>query len=169
MTMPRLAVNAHPARALLAVGLVTLAGACSSSSSSPGADLSACDGNVMVTLNAVAVAPGPVCDPTKPTTLKIHYHRDDGDYAGWGLHVWTLVPSASGAPVVTETAWASPLAQAGTDAFGVYFQPAVLASSGTVGYIFHKGDTKDLPDDQSYALKCGDNEIWRLSGDTATY
>jgi hypothetical protein len=111
-------VPALDLRAMLAFSLLAMLGACSSSST-PQADLSACDGNTMVTLNAVPVPSGPVCDPTKPTTLKIHYHRDDGDYAGWGLHVWTLVPPKPAPPVVQETAWASPLAQAGTDAFGV--------------------------------------------------
>ncbi|MFN3983464.1 MAG: pullulanase-associated domain-containing protein, partial [Caldilinea sp.] len=37
----------------------------------------------------------------------IHYHRPDGEYDGWGLHVWGAAAQ--------ETSWAEPLAPAGED------------------------------------------------------
>ncbi|CAG1015584.1 partial pullulanase, partial [Burkholderiaceae bacterium] len=44
------------------------------------------------------------------------------------------------------------------------------SNSGDVGYLFHKGDTKDHAGaDQSLTLKAGANEIWRIEGDSTTY
>jgi pullulanase len=57
-----------------------------------------------------------------------------------------------------------------TDAFGQVIEVPLAASTGSVGYIFHKGDTKDHGGaDQAYTLKPGRNEIWRLENDAATY
>ncbi len=159
MTQPRHAVTTTPSRALLAVTLAALLGGCSSSSTSPpGPDLSACDGNVMVTLNAVAT-PGGGGGGALPT-LTIHYKRADGIYTGWVLHAWGAAQ---------DMGWSVGYPQVSTDAFGVVFRPTIVAASGTVGYIIHMGDTKDLPTDQSYTLKPGANEIWRISGDPTTY
>nr|BFE77871.1 hypothetical protein GCM10020093_004720 [Planobispora longispora] len=44
----------------------------------------------------------------------LHYHRPDGNYDGWGLHLW--------GDVANPTEWASPLQPAGTDGFGVHFR-----------------------------------------------
>jgi hypothetical protein len=95
------------------------------------------------------------------TSLKIHYRRLAADYTGWTLHTYDAA---------TETAWTAGLTPAGTDAFGEFFNVSLRATSGNVGYIFHKGDTKDHGGaDQSYALQPGANEIWRIEGDNTTY
>ncbi len=159
MNKTRHATSANPGRALLAVSFAALLGACSSGSSTPPPDLGACDGNSAVTLNAVAVPGGGGGGGAKPT-LTIHYRRADGIYAGWVLHAFGAA---------RDPGWSAGYPQAGSDAFGVYFQPEIVATSGDVGYIFHKGDVKDLPADQSYTLKPGANEIWRLAGDATTY
>jgi pullulanase-type alpha-1,6-glucosidase len=156
MNQPPLVVNAPHLRALLAGSLLALLAACSSSST-PKADLSACEGNTMVTLAAVPVPGGG--GGARPT-LTIHYQRPDGIYTGWVLHAFGAA---------RDPGWTVGYPQAGTDAFGVYFQPEIIATSGDVGYIIHNGDTKDLPADQTYTLKPGANEIWRISGDVTTY
>ena len=57
-----------------------------------------------------------------------------------------------------------------TDSFGGVYEVALKNTSGEVGYIFHKGDTKDHGGtDQKYTLKPGKNEIWRIEGDSVTY
>jgi len=114
-------------------------------------------------LNAVPSTPGGGGGGggATPTTLTIHYKRLAADYAGWTLHTWDAA---------TETPWAAGLAPSGTDSFGKIFTVPLAASSGSVGYIFHAGDTKDHGGaDQRYTLKAGANEIWRIEGDSATY
>jgi pullulanase-type alpha-1,6-glucosidase len=94
--------------------------------------------------------------PQDQNTAIIHYRRADGDYSGWGLHVW------DGA--ATGTDWGSPLPPAATDSFGVTFRVPLAAGATGLSYIVHKGDTKDLPDDQRLDFASAGREIWLLSG-----
>lgn len=87
----------------------------------------------------------------------LHYHRADGDYDGWGLHVWT------GAAEPTD--WAKPLAPVKTDSYGAVFEVPLTDGAGSLSYILHKGDEKDLPTDQSLDLKAANgHEVWLVSG-----
>jgi len=98
---------------------------------------------------------------TDRTTLTVHYKRLDGDTSGWQLHSWGAAQ---------DPGWNSGHNPSGSDSFGAIYQVPLVASSGTVGYLFHKGDTKDHGGtDQSYTLKAGRNEIWRIEGDPSTY
>ncbi|WP_374399767.1 alpha-1,6-glucosidase domain-containing protein [Niveibacterium sp.] len=95
------------------------------------------------------------------TSLTVHYKRKDGVYTGWQLHTW-----GAGA----DPGWNKGYDPTGTDSFGAIYKPTLSADSGAVGYLFHKGDTKDHGGaDQSYTLAPGANEIWRIEGDTVTY
>jgi pullulanase/glycogen debranching enzyme len=95
------------------------------------------------------------------TSLTVHYKRLAADYTGWQMHAW-----GAAAPVD----WNAGYYSAGTDTFGVVYNIPLAATSGAVGYLFHKGDTKDHGGaDQSYTLVPGKNEIWRIEGDNATY
>ena len=95
------------------------------------------------------------------TALTVHYQRVDGNYTDWKMHVF-----GSG----KATTWDAGLVAARTDTFGGVFEVALTTPNGSVGYIFHKGDTKDHGGtDQSYLLKAGANEIWRVEGDNITY
>ncbi len=96
------------------------------------------------------------------TTLKVHYHRANADYAGWQIHTWGAAK---------DPGWNKGWNASGTDAFGNVYDVPLAAESGTVGYLFHKGDWKDHGGaDQSYTLLAGQaNEIWRIEGDPATY
>jgi len=95
------------------------------------------------------------------TSLKVHYRRTAGDYAGWQIHTWNAAQSP---------AWNGGWNASGSDDFGVIYDVPLAASSGTVGYLFHNGDTKDDNGaDQSYELVSGANEIWRVQGDLTTY
>jgi pullulanase/glycogen debranching enzyme len=96
-----------------------------------------------------------------PTTLTVHYRRTAGDYTGWQLHHWGAAASVD---------WNAGRNADSTDAFGAVYNVPLAAQTGTVGYLFHKGDTKDHGGaDQSWVLKAGVNEIWRLEGDSTTY
>ncbi|MGJ7440127.1 pullulanase-type alpha-1,6-glucosidase [Aquipuribacter sp. MA13-6] len=95
----------------------------------------------------------------------IHYNRPDGDYGDydsndfndfWGLHVWT--GAAQG------TQWPQPLKPVRTDRFGVVFEVPLAEGATSLSYILHRGDAKDLPEDQSLDLVGIGHEVWILSG-----
>ncbi|MGI5249938.1 pullulanase-type alpha-1,6-glucosidase [Actinacidiphila glaucinigra] len=86
----------------------------------------------------------------------LHYHRADGDYSGWGLHTWT--------GAANPTDWTAPLQPVRTDAYGAVFEVPLAAGATSLSYIVHKGDTKDLPADQSLDLATYGHEVWLLNG-----
>ncbi|WP_406351622.1 pullulanase-type alpha-1,6-glucosidase [Streptomyces sp. NBC_00658] len=95
----------------------------------------------------------PAQDKTKAV---LHYHRADGDYDGWGLHVWT--------GAATGTDWSKPLQPVDTDAYGAVYEVPLAEGATSLSYIFHKGDEKDLPTDQSLDLTANGHEVWLLNG-----
>ncbi|MFB8174497.1 pullulanase-type alpha-1,6-glucosidase [Streptomyces sp. NPDC055966] len=86
----------------------------------------------------------------------LHYHRADGNYDGWGLHVWT--------GAANPTDWSKPLQPVKTDAYGAVFEVPLGAGATSLSYIIHKGDEKDLAADQSLDLKANGYEVWLLNG-----
>lgn len=89
------------------------------------------------------------------STVRLHFHRDSNDYAGWGLHVW-----GSGLLLPHAVSWDRPLEAAGIDAFGIYFDVPVEVQTRTFGFILHRGDTKSSPRDLAVDLKPGESEFW---------
>ncbi|CAM5653789.1 1,4-alpha-D-glucan glucanohydrolase OS=Streptomyces tendae OX=1932 GN=pulA PE=4 SV=1 [Streptomyces tendae] len=95
--------------------------------------------------------------PAQDTTKAVlHYHRADGDYDGWGLHVW--------GDAANPTDWAKPLRPVRTDPYGAVFEVPLTEGASSLSYIVHKGDEKDLPTDQALDLKADGHEVWLLSG-----
>ncbi|MGJ5897439.1 pullulanase-type alpha-1,6-glucosidase [Streptomyces niveiscabiei] len=86
----------------------------------------------------------------------LHYHRTDGAYDGWGLHVWT--------GAANPTDWSSPLKPTRTDSYGAVFEVPLNSGATSLSYILHKGDDKDLPTDQSLDLTADGHEVWLLNG-----
>jgi pullulanase-type alpha-1,6-glucosidase len=104
----------------------------------------------------VATSPPAGAYPPQDTgKAVIHYHRADGDYTGWGLHDWT--------GAANPTDWTAPLQPTRIDAYGAVFEVPLTAGATSLSYIIHKGDTKDLPDDQSLDLT-ESHEVWLLDG-----
>ncbi|TQK44059.1 pullulanase-type alpha-1,6-glucosidase [Streptomyces sp. SLBN-118] len=103
-----------------------------------------------------ATAPDGAYPPQDKSKAVLHYHRADGDYDGWGLHTWT------GAKDPTD--WSRPLQPVKKDAYGVTFEVPLAAGATSLSYIVHKGDQKDLPNDQSLDLATYTNEVWLLAG-----
>ncbi|MFI9374081.1 pullulanase-type alpha-1,6-glucosidase [Streptomyces parvulus] len=95
----------------------------------------------------------PAQDKTKAV---LNYHRADGNYDGWGLHVW------SGAANPTD--WAKPLQPVRTDPYGAVFEVPLAEGATSLSYIIHKGDEKDLPTDRALDLTADGHEVWLLSG-----
>ncbi|GAB2588914.1 hypothetical protein Aab01nite_42340 [Paractinoplanes abujensis] len=87
----------------------------------------------------------------------IHYQRPGGDYDGWGVHSWE---GALGKPD-----WRKPLAPVSFDDFGAVFEIPVREGAIGLRYVLHRGDEKDLPDDQRLDLARA-REIWLRAGTT---
>ena len=93
----------------------------------------------------------------------IHYHRADGLYDGWGLHLW-----GDGLDPAEVTDWAAPKLPTGTDDYGAYFEIALADPTKPVNFIVHKGDEKDPDGDRSYT-PAADYQVWLQSGDASVY
>ncbi|WFE27923.1 pullulanase-type alpha-1,6-glucosidase [Solwaraspora sp. WMMD791] len=102
-------------------------------------------------------ATGEADPPADDGVAVLHYRRADGDYTGWGLHVW------DGA--ATPTDWADPLPPASRDDFGVTFRVPLVDGATGLSYIVHRGDDKDLPTDQRLDFAAVGREVWLLAGD----
>jgi pullulanase-type alpha-1,6-glucosidase len=95
--------------------------------------------------------------------VTIHYHRDDGDYMDWGLHLWgdAIDPSEG-------TDWANPKMPDGFDDYGAYWNVLIQNASLPVNFIIHKGDEKDPGPDQSF-IPTDTATVWINSGDETIY
>jgi len=101
---------------------------------------------------AVAVAGEDEEEGDGAATAVLHYHRHDGDYDGWGIHVWTGYEG--------DVRWEQSLPPAGSDDFGIYFEIPVAAGAEGLAYIIHRGDEKDLRDDQYLNFAEHGREVW---------
>ncbi|MEU8623087.1 pullulanase-type alpha-1,6-glucosidase [Streptomyces sp. NPDC048623] len=97
----------------------------------------------------------PAPAPQDRTKAVLHYQRPDGNYDGWGLHLWT------GAAQPTD--WSKPLLPTRFDAYGAVYEVPLAEGASSLSYIVHKGDQKDLPTDQSLDLATYGNEVWLLA------
>ena len=88
-------------------------------------------------------------------TVRIHYQRPDGAYAGWGLHAWEDVAAA--------VDWNKPLAQTGKDDWGTYWDVKLRPGAQKLGFLVHQGDSKDPGADLWYDLARG-RELFLKSG-----
>ncbi|MFC7531165.1 pullulanase-type alpha-1,6-glucosidase [Actinoplanes sp. GCM10030250] len=111
------------------------------------------DATVHPTRQAATGEPDPAQDPNKAI---LHWRQADGNYDGWGLHVW------EGAANPTD--WASPLQPVRIDSYGAAFEVPLAPGATSLSYILHNGDTKDLPTDQSLDFAKAGREVWLLSG-----
>ncbi|WP_328852125.1 pullulanase-type alpha-1,6-glucosidase [Micromonospora globbae] len=110
------------------------------------------DPAVYPTRQAATGEPDP---PVDEGTAVIHYRRADGNYDGWGLHVW------DGAADPTD--WSDPLEPDRVDAFGAVFRVPLAAGATGLSYIVHRGDEKDLPEDQRLDFAGAGREVWLLA------
>ncbi|MDT4993143.1 MAG: pullulanase [Actinoplanes sp.] len=94
-------------------------------------------------------------DQPDPGFAVLHYRRPDGDYAGWGVHAWEGTPK--------KPVWRTPVPPAGFDTFGAVFRVPVRPDAAGLRFVLHRGDDKDLPDDQRLDLT-RDRAVWLLAG-----
>eukprot|EP00899_Mesostigma_viride_P029428 jgi/Mesvir1/9670/Mv12155-RA.1 len=85
-------------------------------------------------------------------TVRIHYHRDDAAYDGWGVHVWS--------DVAQPTSWDRAQPPSGKTEYGVYFDVGVLPGGKRVEFLIHRGEHKD----NGGAIEVGSShEVWVIS------
>ncbi|MFU8853820.1 pullulanase-type alpha-1,6-glucosidase [Micromonospora sp. SL1-18] len=94
--------------------------------------------------------------PVDENTAVLHWRKADGNYDGWGLHLW------DGAANPTD--WGNPLRPEKVDAFGAVFRVPLAAGATGLSYIVHRGDEKDHPDDQRLDFATAGREVWLLAG-----
>ncbi|MGC3997295.1 MAG: pullulanase-type alpha-1,6-glucosidase [Anaeromyxobacter sp.] len=147
-------------RALMALALGAMVGACS------------CDSN---DTNDDPVCPGdPSCPPDTEipaNTLRVHYYRADATYAGWGVYSWAGPTVHSSWPDTNRWLFAS------TDTWGSYTDIEMEAGARAISFLITKPDgagdaAKDCGGDQSAALpdmSSSGAEIWVKSGDCTVY
>lgn len=95
----------------------------------------------------------------------INYHRCDGNYEGWGAHLWK-----DGGIPLPGIEWQKPMPPSGKSDFGVYWTVKLDDFvNGRVNYIIHKGDSKDQGGrDMAFDGKAT-REIWVNNGDRKIY
>src|SRR5690606_6993063 len=95
--------------------------------------------------------------------VTVHYQRDDGNYDGWGLHLW-----GDGLAEGMGTEWSAPRPPDGTDDFGVFWQVSIEDAAQPVNFIIHQGDVNDPGPDQSLMPEAT-AAVWIVSGDETIY
>ncbi len=115
-----------------------------------------------------------VAEPEAPSATRpyavVHYLRDDGDYGDhttgdyndyWGLHLWGDIDEA--------VEWTAPKPFLGEDEYGRFAWVKLAPNATNVGFIVHRGDTKDGTDADRYFDPSQTPEIWLRSDDATVY
>ncbi|WP_057913661.1 pullulanase [Peribacillus muralis] len=98
--------------------------------------------------------------------MRVHYKRLDGNYEGWGLHLWNQNPSSPA--IESESDFSSPVLFDETSEWGRYVDIPVIEIKNGLNFIVHKGDQKDTTSDRSFPAT-GEREFWIVQGDTNVY
>ena len=114
-------------------------------------------------LAAACLAAG-AAHAVEPVNVRVHFHRDKADYAGWGLHVW-----GAGLVLPHSVSWDRPLEAAGVDKYGVYFDVGVEPTVQTFNLIVHHGETKSTPRDLAVDIASQGREVWVREGSDAVF
>jgi pullulanase-type alpha-1,6-glucosidase len=113
--------------------------------------------------------PQPPVDGGQPYAV-IHYLRTDGDYGDhttgdyndfWGLHLWEDIDET--------IEWTSPKPFLGQDEYGRFAWVKLAPNAENVGFIVHRGDTKDGTTDDRFFNPATNPEIWVRQDDATTY
>ena len=108
-----------------------------------------------------------------PRDVRVHYRRDDGAYGDWGLHVWQVDAAGQYVADYPGVSWNAPLARAGIDGYGAYFDIRATAfthpAAAGFGFIVHPpGQGGDPGVDRLWSFTDG-GEVWLRSGDATVY
>lgn len=133
-------------------------------------------------LAALSALPVAAQEPPKlpDGMVGIHYFRPDGNYNGWGVHLWESFdkvengkitgPKAKGDQSLPGVSWMTPMMPSGKSDLGVYWHIKADEFRNTkVNYIIHKGDTKDQCGKDMFFSTTQGKEIFVNAGDCNIY
>jgi pullulanase/glycogen debranching enzyme len=134
-----------------------------------GGDTDICDAPPSTVLAAVPTDGG----SASPINVRVHYNRPDGNYADWGLHLWQVNEAGQYVADYPGVTWPAPLARAGIDGYGAYFEIEAAKfthpQAAGFGFIVHPpGAPGDPGIDRIWKFSDG-NEFWLRSGDSTVY
>lgn len=99
-------------------------------------------------------------------TLRIHYYREDSDYAPWGVWTWGDVVS----PSSDWPTGATPFTSGGTDRYGAYVDIQLAESAQQIGFLIVNRNNGDKDGgDKTFSLLDTYNHVWVRSGDDGVY
>ncbi len=100
--------------------------------------------------------------------IQINYHRPDGKYERWGVHLW----KSPNMPL-PDIEWPNPMMPTGTNEFGVYWvvdqEEFRTGSKMQVNYIIHKGDIKEQGAKDMAFNGLEHKEIWVFANDRSIF
>jgi len=106
--------------------------------------------------------------PVAPGSIRMHFHRTQGDEAQWGVYSWD-------GPVNPSSAWISTrFMMTGTDSFGGYVDIPVNTAKSAIWFLVTDGSgNKNCGADQGAAFNAdiatAGQEVWMLEGDCTVY
>jgi pullulanase/glycogen debranching enzyme len=127
-------------------------------------------GNLNADMVSVTVGEPPPPPPGAGTYAVIHYFRDDGNYGDhttgdfndfWGLHLWDNIDDTID--------WTAPKPFLGEDEYGRFAWVRLAPNATSVGFIVHRGDSKDGTDADRFFNPAATPQIWLRQDDPNTY
>ena len=98
-------------------------------------------------------------------SIQINYHRVDGNYEKWGIHLW----KSPNMPL-EGIEWPTPMPPSGKNEFGVFWVRQAdefkTRTKQVVNYIIHKGDIKEQGGKDMNFNGAEHQEIWVYEGDS---
>ncbi|WP_336366813.1 pullulanase-type alpha-1,6-glucosidase [Marinobacter sp. C2H3] len=102
-----------------------------------------------------------------PDEALLYYKRPDGQYDGWGLHLWNdTAGGCDGLADNVPTDWGAPRQPDGISAtYGAYYRIPMREAGDCLNFIVHQGDTKDIGGtDHRWSFDALGQRLFTLSG-----
>ncbi|MCK4260201.1 MAG: type I pullulanase [Halanaerobiales bacterium] len=101
--------------------------------------------------------------PIPENQVRLNYIRTDGEYDGWGLHLWG---SGYDGPAID---WGAPFSYSAITDYGVYYDIPIKQGESDLNFIIHRENAKDPDGDRKYPNPNDNQEIFCVTGDSTVY
>ncbi len=124
--------------------------------------------NKVLMASAATASVAPAIPPVAPGSIRMHFHRTQGDEAQWGVYSWDGPTNPSSAWITTR------FMMTGADSFGGYVDIPVNTAKSAIWFLVTDGSgNKNCGADQSAAFNAdiatSGQEVWLLEGDCTVY